>query len=103
HHVVYSREENLRRLIRSPVLEYYLESLMSGGPPAAVGAFNTREEAKAWFEGHADSPHQAVILMADQLALSVYHRKLGHLAVHPISHAGGAGPKDGQEHPPRQS
>jgi hypothetical protein len=85
HHVVYSREENLRRLIRSPVLEYHLETLTSGGPPAAVASFNTREEAKAWFEGHADSPHQAIILMAGQLSLAVYHRKLGHLAVHPVS------------------
>ncbi|HVG63164.1 MAG TPA: head protein [Hyalangium sp.] len=103
HHVVYSREENLRRLIRSPVLEYHLETLMNGGTPAAVASFNTHEEAKAWFESHAGASPQAIILMAGQRSLAVYHHKLGHMALYPVSLAGVPGPKGGQEPSSQQS
>ena len=101
HHVVYSREQNLRRLIRSAALEYHLDALMSGGPPTAVAAFDTREEAKAWFEGQEAPLQQAVILMAGQPSLAVYHRKLGHLEVYPVLPAGSKGHTGGQGHPPR--
>jgi len=94
HHVVYSREKNLRRLIRSPILEHHLESVTSKGLPAPVAAFNTREEAEAWFKEQTGSPHQAVIQIAGHAYLAVHHSNLQHLALHPVSSAEKPGRKD---------
>jgi hypothetical protein len=46
----------------------YLEHIEAGGPPYAVAAFATREEAEAWFKQLSHPPDSANILIAN-----VYH------------------------------
>lgn len=87
HHVIYSREKSLRRLIRAPILEHHLESVTNKGLLAPVAVFNTREEASAWLEHQAGSPPQAVIQIEGQSYLAVYHRSARHLALYPVSSA----------------
>jgi hypothetical protein len=86
YHTVYHwRERNIRRLLSSPVLEFYLEKLMRGGPPSAVASFHTPEEARAWFHGLEEKPSQAVIQIGGEHYLAAWHRAIGHLALHPFS------------------
>lgn len=85
HAVYYSRERNLRGMLYSPTLEHYLQRLMRDGLPPAVATFQTRQEAKAWFEGLTERPAQVIIQLGDERYLMAYHRNIGHLAFHPFS------------------
>ncbi|QRN96359.1 head protein [Archangium violaceum] len=86
YHVVgYARDINLRRLLRTPSVEYHLEEMMHDGLPPAVATFNTREEAKAWFYNLPERPSQAVIQLGGEHYLAAYHRNIDHLAFHPFS------------------
>lgn len=85
HIVVYARDRNFRRLLQTPSVEYHLGEMMQDGLPPAVATFNTREEAKAWFDKLPERPAQAVIQLGGEHYLLSYHRNIGHLAFHPFS------------------
>ena len=85
HHVVYSREMNLRKLIASPSLEHHIEYLTRDAIPPAEASFNTREEAEAWFENQREPSHQFFILIAGKYHLAVYYRDINHRAIYPTS------------------
>ena len=83
--VYYSRERNLRRLLYNPTLEFYLEEMMRDGLPRVVASFNTREEARAWFDNLPERPGRAVVQIGGAHCLAAYHRNIDHLAFHPFS------------------
>jgi hypothetical protein len=85
HTVVYIRETNHRRLLPLSVIEFHLGRLEREGLPSAVASFQTREEAEAWFMGQTEPPVQAVIKIAGDDYLAVYHRNVNHRALYPFS------------------
>ncbi|ATB31198.1 hypothetical protein [Melittangium boletus] len=98
YHVVMSfRERNIRSLVRQPTLEFYLEEMIQRGPPSAVAAFNTREEADTWFNSQAAPPAQSVIQIGGEHHLAVYYRNIHHRAIFPFSIAKRLESKEGQE------
>lgn len=87
HTVVYIRELNHRRVIPLSVIEFHLGRLKREGLPPAVASFLTREEAEAWFMSQTEPPEQALIQIAGDDYLAVYHRNVNHRALHPFSMA----------------
>lgn len=85
HVVAHFRAQDRRTLLPHPTLEFHLEEMMRDGLPPAVGVFNTREEAKAWFDNLTGRPTQAVIQLGGEHYLVVYHRNIDHLSFHPFS------------------
>lgn len=85
HVVLSSRDRNRRSLVRDPELEYHLEEMTRDGLPPAVAAFNTREEAAAWFNALAEPPVQTVIQIGGEHYLAVYYRNIHHRALFPFS------------------
>lgn len=55
-------------------------------PPYAVASFKTREDAEAWLQQHAEPPHGAFVLIADEYHMVMYVRELNdrRLFPHPI-------------------
>jgi hypothetical protein len=53
-------------------LEEYRKDCAVNGPPLAIAAFNTREEAETWMKNHPDPPHHANILIAGEYFLTAY-------------------------------
>lgn len=95
--LVYIREQNHRRLFTHPVLEYYLSGRVREGLPPPVASFATRQQAEAWFENEAAPPRQAVILVAGEPHLAVYHPNLHHRSIYPFSMAAQVEASDEQE------
>lgn len=87
HHLIYIREKNHRRIFPHPVLEYYLGARMREGLPPPVASFATRQEAEAWLQSQAAPPRQAVIQMAGESHLAVYHPHINHRWIYPFSMA----------------
>jgi hypothetical protein len=85
HYLVYNRELNHRRVFPHPVLEYYLGGRISDGLPPPVASFATRQEAEAWLENEAALPRQAVIYIANEPHLAVYHSNINHRSIYPFS------------------
>jgi hypothetical protein len=82
---VFIRERNHRGLFPHPVLEYYLGARVRDGLPPPVASFATRQQAEAWFANEAAPPRHAVILVAGEPHLAVYHPNLGHRSIYPFS------------------
>jgi len=87
HLLVYSRELQHRHIFPHPVLEYFLGGLVREGLPPPVASFATRQEAEAWFKGEAAPPTKAVILIAGEPHLAVYHSNIRHRSIYPFSMA----------------
>ncbi len=85
HQLVFIRERNHRGLFPHPVLEYYLGARVRDGLPPPVASFATRQQAQAWFANEAAPPRHAVILVAGEPHLAVYHPNLGHRSIYPFS------------------
>jgi hypothetical protein len=101
YHVVADyRDRNRRALLPHPTLEFHIEEMTRDGLPPPVATFNTREEAKAWFDHLTERPTQAVIQIGGEHYLVAYHRNIDHLAFHPFSIIQrlkkGAGEQEGQ-------
>jgi hypothetical protein len=101
HLLLYLRETNHRHLSPLPVLEYHLGRLRRAGLPEAVAAFKTREEAEAWLERQSAPPRQAVVTIAGEPFLAVFHPNVGHRALHAFSLAREEDEADESEPPPR--
>jgi ABC-type nitrate/sulfonate/bicarbonate transport system substrate-binding protein len=85
HTVVHSRERNRRYLPPSPVIEFYLEDMISNGLPSPAAAFSTREEAEAWLNSQPEPPRQVFITIAGEYYLTAYHYRIKLRALYPIS------------------
>jgi hypothetical protein len=87
HLLVYNRELQHRHVFPYPVMECFLGALVREGLPPPVASFATRQEAEAWFKSVAAPPAQAVILIAGEPHLAVYHSNIGHRSIYPFSMA----------------
>lgn len=87
HLLVYNRELNHRRIFPHPVLEYFLGARMRDGLPPPVASFATRQEAEAWLKNEPAPPRQAVIQIAGEPCLAVYHPNIHHRSIYPFSMA----------------
>ncbi|WP_309887411.1 head protein [Archangium sp.] len=85
HHLVYIREKHHRRIFPHPVLEHYLGARIREGLPPRVASFATRQEAEAWLQGQPSPPTQAVIQIAGEAHLAVYHPHINHRSIYPFS------------------
>lgn len=87
HLLVYTRELNHRRIFPHPVLEYFLGACMRDGLPPPVASFATRQEAEAWLKNEPAPSKQAVIQIAGEPCLAVYHPNIHHRSIYPFSMA----------------
>lgn len=87
HYVAYSRPNNLRSIVRSSTLEYYLAEMIRDGVPPPVATFKTQEEATAWLHSQPKPPLQVFIQIAGEAYLAVYHRMINLRAIYPLSRA----------------
>lgn len=87
HQLAFIREGNHRRLFPHPVLEYYLGARLREGLPPPVASFVTREQAEAWLKNETAPPRQAVIMVAGEPHLAVYHPNIPHRVIYPFSMA----------------
>ncbi|MCY1083278.1 head protein [Archangium lansingense] len=85
HVVLSSRDRSRRSLVPDPELEYHIEEMTKDGLPPAVAAFNTRDEANAWFNNQAEPPTQTIIQIGGEHYLAVYYRNINHRAMFPFS------------------
>lgn len=65
--------------------EAYREDLEVNGPPLAIAAFDTREEADAWLKHHSRPPNHAYVLIAREYYIVMYIPERNHrrLVPHP--------------------
>lgn len=63
----------------------YREDLEAKGPPLAIAAFDTREEADAWLKHHPRPPDHAYVLIAGEYYIVMYIPERNHrrLVPHP--------------------
>ena len=87
HQLVYNRDLNHRRVFPHPVFEYYLGGRLQAGLPPPQASFTSRQEAEAWLENEPAPPTQAVIMIAGEPHLAVYHPNIGHRSLYPFSMA----------------
>lgn len=85
HVVLSSRDRSRRSLVPDSELEYHIEEMTKDGLPPALVAFNTRDEANAWFNSQTEPPVQTVIQIGGELFLAVYYRNIDHRAMFPFS------------------
>jgi len=85
HQLVFIREGNHRRLFSHPVLDYYLGARLREGLPPPVASFATREQAEVWLKNEPAPPRQAVIMIAGEPHLAVYHSNIAHRSIYPFS------------------
>jgi len=85
HQLVYNRELNHRRIFPHPVLEYFLGARVQDGLPPPVASFATRQDAETWFNSEATPPRQAVLMIAGEPHLAVYHPNIQHRSIYPFS------------------
>jgi hypothetical protein len=95
HQLVYNRDLNHRRIFPHPGFEYYLGGRIQAGLPPPVASFSTREEAEAWFKNEAAPPKQALIMIAGEPHLAVYHPNISHRSLYPCSMAAEVEAKEG--------
>lgn len=94
----HSDEEKERFLVAMDALKFigatgqsqdfndYRQSLDTHAPPLVIAAFDTREEAEAWLNGHPKPPHLAYILIAGAYHVVMHVPELHHrrLISHPV-------------------
>jgi hypothetical protein len=80
----YSREDNVRDLLRVYLMEYFLEGFESKPLPLPAASFNTREEAMAWLANHPASP-TVLVTIAGEYYHAVYHKKFNRHTLHALS------------------
>jgi hypothetical protein len=80
----YSREDNVRELLRGYVMEYFLEDFESKPLPSPAASFNTREEAMEWLANHPASP-TALVTIAGEYHHAVYHKKFNRHTLHSLA------------------
>ncbi|HYO68189.1 MAG TPA: head protein [Archangium sp.] len=85
HVVAYRRESDWRTFLPHPTLEFYLEEMTRDGLLPVMAAFNTRDEAEAWFNGQSEPQAQSVIQIGGEHYLAVYYRNIHHRALFPFS------------------
>jgi len=95
HQLVYNRDLNHRRVFPHPVFEYYLGGRLQAGLPPPVASFKTRQEAEAWFQDEAAPPKQALIMIAGEPHLAVYHPNISHRALYSFAMAAEAEEQEG--------
>jgi hypothetical protein len=83
--VLSSRDRSRRSLVPDSGLEYHIEEMTKDGLPPAVAAFNTRDEANAWFNSQAEPPTQTIIQIGGEHYLAVFYRNINHRALFPFS------------------
>lgn len=89
HDVFHDRERNIRRLLSSHALEYYLAELEQEEPPIAAASFASIEEAEAWMKEQPEPARWAWVSIAGEFYLAVYHPNINHRALYPLSMARG--------------
>lgn len=87
HLLVYNRDLQERRIFPHPVLRYFLGGRVRDGLPPPVATFATLPEAEAWFKCEIRPPLQAVILIAGEPHLAVYHSNIDHRSIYPFTMA----------------
>lgn len=85
HLLVYNRELAHHRIFPHPVLEYFLSARVREGLSPPVAAFATRQEAAGWFANEVAPPKQAVIMIAGEPHLAVYHPNIKHRSIYSLS------------------
>jgi hypothetical protein len=85
--LVYNRELNHRRVFPHPVLEYYLSGRLRDGLPPPVASFATLREAEGWFQSESAPPKQAVVMIAGEPYLAVFHPNISRRSIYPFSMA----------------
>jgi hypothetical protein len=99
HHLIHIREKHHRRIFPHPVLEHYLGARLREGLPPPVASFATRQEAEDWFRNEATPPKQAVIAIAGEPHLAVYHPHINHRSIYPFSLAAKTEESDAHQAP----
>ena len=87
HLLVYNRDLQERRIFPHPVLQHFLGGRGREGLPPPVATFATLPEAEAWLKSQVSPPLQAVISIAGEPHLAVYHSNIGHRSIYPFSMA----------------
>jgi hypothetical protein len=100
HLLVYNRELKHRRIFPHPVLEYFLGARIQEGLPPPVASFATRQQAEAWLANEPAPPKQAVIEIAGEPFLAVYHPNIRHRSIYPFSMAAKVEEPDASPHGP---
>ncbi|RKH45750.1 head protein [Corallococcus sicarius] len=78
-----------RRLVPSPVLQFYLDEMREhAGAP--VFRFSTHAEAEAWLQHEDEPPRQVVIQIGDKPYLAAYHHQVQVRTLYPLFEAGEA-------------
>jgi hypothetical protein len=80
----YSREDNVRELLRAYLMEYFLDAFESKPLPLPAASFNTREEAMQWLANHPASP-TVLVTIAGEYYHAVYHKKFNRHTLHALS------------------
>lgn len=80
----YDRDTNERRLLRSNIIELFLEDFARQGLPATVASFNTPEEARAWLKAQAAAP-MSFINIGGESYLAVHQKKLDRHSLHHVA------------------
>lgn len=80
----YSREDNVRELLRNEIAELFLEDSSSKRLPPVAASFNTREEAMEWLTSHPASPMVLVTIEGERYH-AVYHKNLNRHTLHSLS------------------
>ncbi len=81
----YFRESDQRGLRQDFSLEYFIKHLTEKQLPPAVASFGTQEEAEAWLANEAMLPEYALVEIAGEHHLVVYHANINHRAIYPLS------------------
>jgi hypothetical protein len=80
----YSREDNVRDLVRGYLIEYFLDAFESKPLPPPAASFNTREEAMEWLANHPASPTVLVTIVGEYYH-AVYYKKFNRHTLHALS------------------
>ncbi len=83
----YAPDINLRTVLRTPVLEFYLEEMLQAGLPDPAATFARYDEANTWLHSQPEPPRQVFITVAGEYYLAAYHYKVDLRALYPISMA----------------
>jgi hypothetical protein len=86
YHIILASNDGQRRyLVPDLALAYHIEDLTREGLPPAVAHFDTREQAREWFDRQSDPPVQSVIQIGGEHHLAVYYRNIPYRALFPFS------------------
>jgi hypothetical protein len=80
----YYRDTNERRLLRSNIIELFLEDFARKGLPAAVASFHTHEEAQEWLKAQSTAP-MSFINIGGESYLAVRQKRLDRHSLHHVA------------------